>query len=545
MAGVTVYAKENYKGGSIILPSGDYATFQLQHMEGTIANSISSMRVPRNTVVMVSNSIGFTSGNRVIVANEDDIEIPSMSKLGLADNSIISIKIRSVRTAVLSSIGFATVYQNQNHTGVSKRLTPGDYNSKKLAEEGHTFDGKIMSGIPNNSINCIIVGKNTIAIVYDTNAMKMSEDALFLEGSGEFDLNRFNFRNKVSSIRVMEIDSPPMTRITQPIPTSMGAERFNEQPVSIFSAVAQRGANMSAEEQATGAAFYKGIGVEGLTDDSTNITSSSVISDKLRSSERSDPEARLFTMQNQLGANVSPDEIRTDTAFLRGIGVIPKEALKTGKSVAGIESISSELYTDLSGSNTYNSDALAVLCGEMPSLCKKIPGHPTGMTMLQVMGMSSTGKTTKSPTNDTEQMSVGVGGSGGVNNSSGPDYITVDGFCPHETVKRRILIPVRCTGIIQITQRFGLVPIGDIRNSGITARAYRGPFMSKKATLMLLVLLLIIILIVMIAYGIQSENLIGRSIESIVPVKQWLDKPPPPVIKPITEYSPPEGFQFV
>lgn len=199
---VSVYLDTNYSGDSRTLQGGDYDRQYLRDISyGNFESNISSIRVDRNTLVLLSSSSSPTgSGNNRVVIGPQNIS--DLSTIGF-DDSVNSLKIRNFRESDWGTGAAVSIFNNYNYTGQYKNLRGGDYNAARLAANEDN-----RSGI--TDIRSLTVDNNTIAILYDGDNFDGSMNSVYIEGPAQVDdLSKYNLDNKLSSIRVYSTDSVP------------------------------------------------------------------------------------------------------------------------------------------------------------------------------------------------------------------------------------------------------------------------------------------------------------------------------------------------
>lgn len=211
---VTAYIDTNYNGESHTFEPGEYTRQYLRSIyNDNFESSISSLRIARNMIVVISSSstANKSGNNRVIIGPQD---IPDLSTI-LFNDQINSIKIQRFRASNWGSGAQVTVYSNYNFTGNFKNLRDGDYTAARLASEENN-----KSGIADGQIKSLIVGKNTIAVLYDGDSFQTDQNSVYIEGPISVnDLALYNLDGKLSSIKVYSVDSVPSNLSTDLSPS--------------------------------------------------------------------------------------------------------------------------------------------------------------------------------------------------------------------------------------------------------------------------------------------------------------------------------------
>lgn len=201
---VVLYTETNFNGDSITLDPGDYTRNFLRDIyHGNFEGQTSSLRISRNTIVLLSNSSSPTGNgdNRVLIG---PLDISDLSSIGF-DNSTNSIKIRRYRDDNWGATGSASIFSNYNFSGNFKNLRTGEYSAARIAAKEDN-----RSGISDGEIRSLTIGKNTIVILYDGPNFENSMKAVYIEGPTNVpDLAPYNMDGDLSSIKVFSVDTPP------------------------------------------------------------------------------------------------------------------------------------------------------------------------------------------------------------------------------------------------------------------------------------------------------------------------------------------------
>ena len=205
---IIVYEDKNYGGESVQLRQGDYSYTNLINLSaygvgtsGDFHDNISSIRVSPGTLVLLSSSSSYYGGETRVVMGPHDI--PDLSVIGLNDK-ISSLRVRKYKKADWGE-SIVVVYSQPNFYGKRKHLNTGEYNKTRL-----TTSELDESGISDNTIASIKVPANTIAILYDGPNFDTNKTSTFIIGARDIpDVQRINMGNKISSIRVYSVETPP------------------------------------------------------------------------------------------------------------------------------------------------------------------------------------------------------------------------------------------------------------------------------------------------------------------------------------------------
>lgn len=199
---VVVYDQANFSGNSTTLDVGDYTREYFRNQIEGFDGTVTSLRVGRNTIVLLSqNSSPTGSGNnRVIIG---PIELTDLSSINFS--SVGSMKVQRFREDNWGGDASAAIFNNYNFTGGFKNLRAGEYDATRISSKENN-----RSGIADGNIKSITVGNNTILILYDGPNFETTLQAVYVEGPMEIgDLSVYNLDGKLSSIKVFSIDKAP------------------------------------------------------------------------------------------------------------------------------------------------------------------------------------------------------------------------------------------------------------------------------------------------------------------------------------------------
>jgi hypothetical protein len=200
---VVVYDDINYSGESITIEEGNYNRNYLRDIyHGNFEKNISSMRVSRNTILLLSSSSHPTGygDNRVIIGPQN---ISNLNTI-LFDNKINSLKVRRFKETDWGVPASVVIYNNYNYTGKHKNLKAGEYSSARIAaKENNSY------GITDGNIRSLTVANNTLVILYDGPNFENNNNAVYIEGPINVgDLSKYSMDGKLSSLKVFSIDKP-------------------------------------------------------------------------------------------------------------------------------------------------------------------------------------------------------------------------------------------------------------------------------------------------------------------------------------------------
>lgn len=202
---VTVYLDSNYAGESQTFGVGQYNRQDLlDESHGEFDNNITSLKVDRNTIVLLSDSSHPTgSGNKRVLIGPQNIS--DLSALGFNDR-ISSMKVNRFRESDWGANAIASIFSNYNYTGKHKNLRGGEYDAARIASREDN-----RGGIPDGDIRSLTVGANTVLILYDGPNFDTNMNSVYVEGPASIsDLSKYSMDGKLSSIKVYSIDSPPV-----------------------------------------------------------------------------------------------------------------------------------------------------------------------------------------------------------------------------------------------------------------------------------------------------------------------------------------------
>lgn len=203
MSGITIYEDVNYGGESFILTPGSWSRTDLLNVGyGQFHDNISSIRIPRNMVVLITKSMGPSSGNsrRVLLGPRN---IPDLSVLGLND-SINYLSISRIRDSNYGQEGRATLYSNYSFTGLTKTLHEGEYNKARIQSREANQSGL-------SQVLSIDVDSNTLVILYDNDNFDDNGEAVYIIGPQRINLDAIDMSDKMESLKVLSLDGNPPT----------------------------------------------------------------------------------------------------------------------------------------------------------------------------------------------------------------------------------------------------------------------------------------------------------------------------------------------
>ena len=199
---VQIYEDVNFGGESHHLNPGNYTRTNIQNIHhGNFEKNISSIRVARNTIVLLSaSSHNMGSNNRVLIGPQD---VSDLGTLGF-DDTTNSIIVHRFREDDWGAGTRATIFTGYNQTGSWKKLSAGEYDATRIASRENN-----QTGIQDGEIRSIIVEPNTIAVLYDGPSFENTQNAIFIMGPKHVELSRYSMDGVVSSIKVFAVDDPP------------------------------------------------------------------------------------------------------------------------------------------------------------------------------------------------------------------------------------------------------------------------------------------------------------------------------------------------
>ncbi len=202
-----IYTDIGFGGESHVVDPGNYDRQYLRDIyHGNFETNISSIKVHRNTLVMLSTSsspVG-SGNNRVIIGPQ---EISDLSTI-LFNDKTNSFKVRRFREDNWGASASASVFSNYNFSGKFKNLRAGDYSASRLAAREDD-----VSGLADGEVKSLTVGSNSLLILYDGPNFETDQNSVYIEGPAQVgDLSQFSFTDKVSSIRLFSVDDPPTLR---------------------------------------------------------------------------------------------------------------------------------------------------------------------------------------------------------------------------------------------------------------------------------------------------------------------------------------------
>lgn len=201
---VSAYLDVNYGGESHTFTDGNYNRDYLRDIYyGNFEGEISSLKIDRNTIVLLSDSSRPTGAgnNRVLIGPQT---ISDLTTIGF-NNKANSIKVRRFREDNWGAGATACVFNNYNYSGGYKNLRAGDYDATRMTAKE---DGK--NGIADKEIRSITVGANTLLILYDGASFETTSNSVYIEGPANIgDLSKYNLDGQLSSIRIYSVDTPP------------------------------------------------------------------------------------------------------------------------------------------------------------------------------------------------------------------------------------------------------------------------------------------------------------------------------------------------
>lgn len=203
MSAIT-YLDVNYTGDSHTFNSGNYDRSYLRDIPyGNFEGGISSIKIDRNTIVLLSNNSSPTGSgnNRVLIGPQN---IADLSTIGFNDK-INSIKVKRFRETNWGAGATASIFSNYNFTGNYKNLHAGDYDATRIASKENNH-----SGIADGDVRSLTVGSSTVAILYDGPNFETADNSVYIEGPAQVgDLAKYNLDGKLSSIKIFSIDDIP------------------------------------------------------------------------------------------------------------------------------------------------------------------------------------------------------------------------------------------------------------------------------------------------------------------------------------------------
>jgi hypothetical protein len=201
---VIAYEDINYTGASTTFSEGNYNRNHLIDINhGTFEKNISSMRISRNTILLLSSSSHPTGygDNRVIIGPQNISNLDTI----LFNNKINSLKVRRFKETDWGIPTSVVVYNNYNYTGKHKNLKAGEYSSARIASKENN-----LYGIADGNIRSLTIASNTLVILYDGPNFENNNNAIYIEGPIDIgDLSKYYMDGKLSSIKVFSIDTPP------------------------------------------------------------------------------------------------------------------------------------------------------------------------------------------------------------------------------------------------------------------------------------------------------------------------------------------------
>ena len=193
VAGVTVYSECNYRGRSATLIPGEYAALSLSRA-GLADNSISSIKVPQGFEIQLFENDFYRGRSGTLAANSDCL-------VERFNNVVSSVIVSGQATASEPAMTTAAVdappvlaYSECRYAGDPVQLLPGEYNAADLAK----------LGFGDNSLASMRVPAGMSVTVYEHDFQRGSS------GSADSDtacLDGSRYANSVSSIVVKVVDA--------------------------------------------------------------------------------------------------------------------------------------------------------------------------------------------------------------------------------------------------------------------------------------------------------------------------------------------------
>jgi hypothetical protein len=196
------FLEKSFTGDNRIFNVGSYSKNTLRDVFQLTDVIIQSIKVDRNTILLLSSQIYPTqSGDtRVIIGPTDINDINSLNM-----KIINSLSILRFRESNWGEGGYVTIFSNHNFSGKEKYLYNGEYNSNRLA----TRENNII-GINPNEIKSMLINTNTIVILYTDDDFKNNTKSVVIKGPIMLaELSRFSMEGAIRSIRIYSEDITP------------------------------------------------------------------------------------------------------------------------------------------------------------------------------------------------------------------------------------------------------------------------------------------------------------------------------------------------
>jgi hypothetical protein len=196
------FLEKDFNGDSRIFNVGSYSKNSLRDIFQLSDIVIQSIKVDRNTILLLSSQIYPTQSgdSRVLIGPCEISDIDTLSM-----RYINSISIIRFRESNWGEGGYVTIFSNHNFSGKEKYLYNGEYNSSRL-----TMRENNITGINPSEIKSMLININTIVILYSEDNFNENSKSIVIKGPLMLpELSRFNMEGAIKSIRIFSADVIP------------------------------------------------------------------------------------------------------------------------------------------------------------------------------------------------------------------------------------------------------------------------------------------------------------------------------------------------
>ncbi len=241
IAGITVYSECNYRGRSATLIPGEYAALSLSRA-GLADNSISSIKVPDGFEIQLFENDFYRGRSGTLAANSDCL----VERFNNVVSSVIvsgeAVATEPVVVSQAANVPPVQLYSACRYSGNTVKLQPGEYNSADLTR----------LGFADNSLASMQIPAGLSVTVYEHDFQRGASaaadvDTPCLDGS--------RYANTVSSVVVKVVDEALVQRsvvATQRTQAAAGVQLFASCDYSGRSITLKAGEYMAADLERAG-----------------------------------------------------------------------------------------------------------------------------------------------------------------------------------------------------------------------------------------------------------------------------------------------------
>lgn len=183
--GITIFAECQYRGRSVTLPNGEYSAADLRKL-GMADNTISSIKVPKGMTIALFQNDFQRGRSGQLSANNDCL----VDRYNDTVSSVVVSGEAAAAPAVSTNETSAFVYTACDFTGAGARLRPGEY----MADDLHRL------GIDDNAISSLRAPAGMEIIVYANDFLRGRSAAV---NGDERCLQGTRFERTISSLKVV------------------------------------------------------------------------------------------------------------------------------------------------------------------------------------------------------------------------------------------------------------------------------------------------------------------------------------------------------